>query len=202
MLVRFFVSILCFVFLAQSSFAQADVGLRIQVMQGNEARNVVEQIPAVPVTVRVTDRNNRPIPGATVVFASPETGPSGDFANGLTTISTVTDENGLAVAREFRPNDVEGSYQIRVRAEYLGENAATTIRQTNASAKKSKGKLIAIMAAAGAAGIAGAAFAGRGGSGGSSGNPSSGTAPTPSTPVPSSSTPTITFGGSSVGGPK
>jgi hypothetical protein len=193
-----FVSFLCLLLVTQSSFAaQADVGLRIQVMQGDDARNVVEQIPAIPITVRVTDRNNRPIPGATVVFTSPETGASGDFANGLTTFSAVSDESGTAVAREYRPNDISGTYQIRVRAEYLGEVAATMVRQTNIVAKKSMGKLIAIMAVAGAAGVAGAALAARGGNNGSS--PSSN--PT-GNPGSSSSTPTISFGGSTVGGPK
>jgi hypothetical protein len=195
---RLFVSFLCLLLVTQSSFAaQADVGLRIQVMQGDDARNVVEQIPAIPITVRVTDRNNRPIPGATVVFTSPETGASGDFANGLTTFSAVSDESGTAVAREYRPNDISGTYQIRVRAEYLGEVAATMVRQTNIVAKKSMGKLIAIMAVAGAAGVAGAALAARGGNNGSS--PSSN--PT-GNPGSSSSTPTISFGGSTVGGPK
>jgi hypothetical protein len=194
MLCRLFVSTLCVIFVAQSSFAAQDgVGLRIQVMQGGDAQNVLEQIPATPISVRITDRNNRPITGATVVFTCPESGASGDFANGLTSFSTITDESGLAVAREYRPNDIAGTYQIRVRAEYLGEAATIAIRQTNIAAKKSMGKLIVIMAAAGAAGIAGAAFAARGGSSAPSSNPGTGTP---------SNTPTISFGGSSVGGPK
>src|SRR5262249_55241924 len=157
---RWFVGIVCLQFLAQSLLAaQSETGLRVQVVEGNEAQNVVEQIPATPITVRVTDRNNRAIAGATVVFTTPDKGASGDFANGLNRLSTITDENGLAVAREYRPNNIEGSYQIQVQADYLGVSAATTIRQTNVAPKRSLGKIIVIMAAAGVAGAAGAALA-------------------------------------------
>jgi hypothetical protein len=195
MFCRFTIVALCVLLVAQSLFAsQEAVGLRIQVVQGEDARNVLEQIPANPITVRVTDRNNRPIPGASVTFTSPTSGPSGDFVNGLTNFTTMTDENGTAVAREYRPNDVAGAYQIRVRAEYLGEIATTSIHQTNGATKKSTGKLIAIVAVAGIAGVAGAAFAARGG--GSSSSPTTPTSPN------SPSVPTISFGGATVSGPK
>jgi len=167
--------------------------LRIQIVQGNNAQNIREQIPANPITIRVIDRNNRPLQGATVVFTAPPEGPSGDFASGLNTFQTITDEDGVARAPEYRPNDISGSYQINVQVDYLGELTATTIRQTNVGAKKSLGKIIVILAAAGAAGVAGTALANR-----SSGK-SSGTAANPSA-TPGGTIPTITFGGSSVTG--
>ncbi len=178
----------------QTAWAQSTEGLRVQVVEGSGAQNIVEQIPATPLSVRVVDRNNRPVRGATVVFTSPSAGPSGDFANGQNVLSTLTDEEGIALAPQYRPNDVLGSYEIRVRADYLGQNASNSIRQTNVAQKKSLGKIIAIMAVAGAAGAAGAALAARKGAGGAA-SPS-----TSPTPVPGGG-PTITFGGSSVAGP-
>ena len=187
----------CLFGFVQSVLAAQQVGLRVQVVQGEGAKNLIEQVPALPLTVRVVDRTNRPIQGAMVVFTSPTSGASGDFENGMNTFSTITDEDGVAVAREFRPNDVEGSYQIRVRVEHLGETAVTTIHQTNIGAKKSIGKIIAIMAVAGAAGVAGAAFAAKGGGGSSQ----SSTPPPGPGSTPSGGT-TITFGTSTVGAPR
>jgi hypothetical protein len=188
----------CLSVFVQSAFAAPpQVGLRIQVVAGDGVKNIVEQIPAVPITVRVVDRNNRPVQGATVVFTTPNSGPSGDFENGLNSFTTITDEEGLAAAHEFRPNDIEGPYQIRVRAQHMDEIAAATIRQTNIGARKSLGKIIAIMAVAGVAGAAGAALAARGG-----GNASPNSPPPQGSPVPPASIPTISFGGSTVTGPR
>jgi hypothetical protein len=189
------VGALCLWFAAQSALTgQSNVGLRAQILQGNDARNVMEQIPAIPITVRVSDRNNRGVQGATVVFTTPENGPSGDFANGLNTLRTITNEDGIAVATEYRPNEIPGSYQIRVQIDYLGEGATLAIRQTNLAPKKSLGKLIVILAVAGAAGAAGTALATRTGKSGT--NPSN-----PASPGSTAgSIPTITFGGSSVTG--
>jgi hypothetical protein len=193
---RLFVSTFCFLFVAGSvASAQSQAGLRIQIVQGDRARNVVEQIPPTPITVRMTDRENRPINGVTVVFTTPVTGPSGDF-DGLNSFQTMSDENGLAVAREYHPNNIEGPYQMRVQAEYLGEVAVATIQQMNVEGKRSLKKIIAIAGVAGAVGAAGAALAGRSGGG-------SPTSPKPSNPTPLGPTvPTISFGGSAVTGPK
>jgi hypothetical protein len=193
---QFLVGAMCLWLAAQSTLAgQSNAGLRVQIIRGNDAQNLVEQIPATPITIRVIDRNNRAVQGATVVFITPENGPSGDFANGLNTLRTITDEDGLAVAREYRPNEIPGRYQIRVQIDYLGESTAVTIRQTNLVPKKSLGKVILILAVAGAAGAAGTALATRS-SGKSATNPSS-----PSSPGSTgASIPTITFGGSSVTG--
>jgi hypothetical protein len=191
-----FVGLVCVSLAAQPALAgQSDLGLRIQIVQGNNAQNVLEQIPPNPIVIRVIDRNNRPVVGATVVFTAPETGPSGDFASGLNRFPTITDEDGVARAPEYRPNDVPGTYQIQVQVDYLGAVAAASIRQTNLASKKSIGKVIVILVAAGVAGAAGTALAGR------SGNKSSATPGNSSTPTaPGATIPTITFGGSSVTG--
>ena len=168
---------------------QSGAGLRIQIIQGNDAQNILEQIPANPIAIRVINQNSQPIQGANVVFTAPEKGPSGDFATGLNSFQTLTDEQGIARATEYRPNDISGTYQIRVQVDYLGEITAALIRQTNVGPKRSLGKVIVILAAAGAAGVAGTALAGR------SSNKNSGTPTSPAATIP-----TITFGGSSVTG--
>jgi hypothetical protein len=182
---RFVASFVCLVFIAQFALAQSAIGLRLQIVQGDRSQNVIGRSAAVPITVRVTDRNNRPVSGATVVLTAPDKGASGDF-DGQNSFRLMTNEEGLAVVRNYRPNRVEGRYPILVQAEYLGELATGIMVQTNAVAKKSHGKMIAIAAAAG--GAVGIAMAARGGG---STNPS-----TPST------LPTISFGGASVTGPK
>jgi hypothetical protein len=183
---RFVASCACLVFIAQFALAQSAIGLRLQIVQGDRSENIIGRSAAVAISVRVTDRNNRPISGATVVLTAPDKGASGDF-DGQNSFRTMTNEEGVAVVRNYRPNRVEGRYPILVQAEYLGELATGIMVQTNAVAKKSHGKMIAIAAAAG--GAVGIAMAARGGGG--STNPS-----TPST------LPTISFGGASVTGPK
>jgi hypothetical protein len=187
--------ITCLLVVAQSLAAgQSGLGLRAIVVQGNGARNIIEQIPPTPLIVRVVDRNDRPVPGATVVFSAPEAGPSGDFANGMGSLTTLTDENGLAAAPHFAPNASEGAYQIAVRAQYLDEVALTRIAQTNVAPKKSFAKMIVILAAAGGAAAGAAVLAGRS----SSGSPAS----APSAPASPVTTPAISFGGATVGTPR
>ena len=183
---RFIATLLCLVFIPQFAVAQSAIGLRLQIVQGDRSQNVIGRSAAVPITVRVTDRNNRPVNGATVVLTAPDKGASGDF-DGQNSFRLMTNEEGLAVVRNYRPNRVEGRYPVLVQAEYLGELATGIMVQTNAVGKKSHGKMIAIAAAAG--GAVGIAMAARGGGGS-----------TPSTPV---TLPTISFGGGpTVTGPK
>jgi hypothetical protein len=126
------------------------------VVAGDNARNVIQQIPPDPLIVRVEDNERIPVPGATVTFSAPPAGASGQFADGSTMITVVTDMAGIARVEGFHPNAIAGSYQILVRAQYQGETALAALRQTNIEARGGHGKLIAILSIAGAA--AGAAF--------------------------------------------
>lgn len=177
---------LCQLLLLQTAFGQAQAGgqrnLRIVVTQGDAARNVVQQIPARPLLIRVEDGTGNPVAGVTVVFTAPSVGPSGEFADDSRTVRVMTGPDGLASAGVFHPNANTGSYQIRVTAELQGEMASAVISQTNIAEKKGRGKLIAALAIAAAA--AGAAIAYSRKNGGSS------------------DTPTITFGGAAVGAPR
>jgi len=179
-------AVVCQLLALQTGFSTAfagQQGLRITIVSGEGARNVAQQIAAKPIIVRVDDGKGNLVEGATVVFTSPDNGPSGEFANDSRTFSVLTGRDGTANAGLYHPNEIQGSYHIQVRAEFQGRNASTIISQTNAAQGKGHKKLLAVIALAGAA--AAATIAAR--SGGSSSSPS---------------TPTITFGGTAVGAPK
>jgi len=175
--------LLQFVFVQQST-AQTS-GLRIDVLEGSDAKNVVQQIAPKAIIVRVQDSNNRPVVGATIVFTAPQVGPSGDFENDARTIRILTGQDGRAAAGPYHPNSITGSYQIRVTADLQGVTGAVAIPQTNVGEKKGHGKLWATIAIGAAVGAAAFAFKGK----------DSGSSTTPTGP-------TITFGGSAVGAPK
>ena len=164
---------------------EGQLGLKIVVVEGANAKNTTQEIPIRPLTVRVETINNQPVPNAAVAFTAPESGPSGEFANDSRFFSVMTNEDGLATARGYHPNAITGTYSIRVRATWQGESATADISQSNlAPGHSGLGKRIAIIAIAGAA--AGAVIAARGHSSSSS----------------NSNAPTITFGGGAVGAPR
>ena len=114
---RSLVVVLCQFLVLQTVFAR-QAGIRIVVVRGDKAKNVIQQIPPESLTVRVEDQNRRPVAGATVVFTAPNAGPSGEFATGSPSFSATTNQDGLAVADGFHPNAVAGAYQIQLRAEF------------------------------------------------------------------------------------
>src|SRR6187455_3336758 len=123
--------------------------LRIVVIEGEGAVNIIQQKTAVRPLVEIRDRNNVPVSGATVTFAV--NGQPAAFANGATTMTVTTNAQGQAAAAGFnavRP----GAVQIQVSAAHQGQTAAAMISQTN----------FATAAAATAAGVAAGAAAGGG----------------------------------------
>src|SRR5437762_1776558 len=99
-------AVLCQLLILQSGFAQQatpQTALKIFVVQGEGARNLVQQIPPQPLVVRV-ENERRPVAGATVTFTAPMAGPSGQFTNGSTTLTVTTDSGGLALVDGFHPN--------------------------------------------------------------------------------------------------
>ena len=186
--------LICLFIAVASAVAQENGGLKVAVVRGSGTQNVVSQ-PSRPIAVRVTDRNDRPVAGATVVFTAPSSGAGGDFANGTNPVIVFTDSQGLAGAPQYRANSTVGAYQIQVRAAYMSQVASVPIEQTNIVAQKSHK---AILFAALAGGAAAVAFAAKGGGGGS--EPSS--SPTPPTTPTTPTLPTIVLTGSSVSGPR
>jgi hypothetical protein len=96
----------------------------------------------------------------------------------------LTGSDGRASAGPYHPNSITGSYQIRITTDFQGQTGSITVPQTNIAERRGHGKLLATIAIGAA--VAGAALAFKGKDSGSS----------------TSTTPTITFGGSAVGAPK
>jgi hypothetical protein len=124
--------------------------LRIVVLEGEGAVNIIQQKTAVAPVVEVRDRNDQPVAGAIVRFAIR----SGRATfSGARTLSVTTDAGGRAVAAGFAPTST-GGLQIGATAAFQGQTAAITIAQTT------------VTTAAQAAAASSAAGASAGGGGG------------------------------------
>ncbi len=106
-----------------------NAGLKIVVIEGEGAVNIIQQKTAVAPVVEVRDRNNLPVPGVTVTF-SIGGGNSAAFAGGAQTLTVTTNAAGRAAAAAMNPLG-GGSFQIQVSAAFQGQTAAATIAQTN-----------------------------------------------------------------------
>jgi hypothetical protein len=133
-----------------------NANLKIVVVAGEGAVNIIQQKTAVAPIVEIRDRNDLPVSGATVTF-SLGGGNSAAFAGGAQTVTVTTNAAGRAAVAALNPIG-GGSFQIQVSAAFQGQTAAATIAQTNV--------LTAVEAAAQAAGASGA--------GGSSGGAAAG----------------------------
>jgi hypothetical protein len=135
---------------------------RIEVVEGDGAINNIRLHRAKEPVVRVLDSTGQPLPDVAVTFLLPESGASGMFADGHTSLTAMTDTNGQAVGRGLRPNNSAGQFQIRVTTSYQGEAATAIVTQTNAEpvqAGVSSSKKILIVVLLGGAAAAGAAVA-------------------------------------------
>lgn len=133
--------------------------LRIVVVEGEDAVNIVQQKTAVRPLVEVRDRNNVPVPGATVTFTVAGGQPAA-FAGGAQTMTVTTNATGQAAATGFNATGA-GTVTIQVQAAHQGQIASTAITQTNfltAAAATAAG--VAATTAGAAAGSTGGAGAG------------------------------------------
>jgi hypothetical protein len=108
--------------------AQPDTGLRIVVLEGEDAVNIIQQKTAVAPIVEIRDRNGLPVGGVAVTFAIAS--PNAVFAGGLQQLTVVTNAAGRAAVSGLSPM-TSGAYQINVAAAFQGQTAAATITQTN-----------------------------------------------------------------------
>jgi hypothetical protein len=131
--------------------SQAGSALRIVVIEGEDAVNIIQQKTAVAPVIEVRDRNDQPVAGAIVNFAIR----SGRATfGGARTLSVTTNAAGRAIAAGFTPTG-SGALQISATAAFQGQTAAAvTIAQTT------------VQTAAQAAAVGGASSAGAGGSNG------------------------------------
>ena len=108
-------------------------GLRIMILSGEGALNNIEARTAREPIVEVEDQNHKPVAGAVVLFTihGGKNGAGGSFQNGSTTLSTVTNAAGIAMATGFQPNSNSGAWQVTVTASYGSLTASTVINEIN-----------------------------------------------------------------------
>jgi len=116
--------------------------LKIVVLEGEDAVNIIDKKTAVKPTVEVRDQNDLPVSGASVVFLIQGGRNSATFAEGLRQVTLTTNSLGRATVSELTPLG-KGAFQIQVRAMFQGQTATATIHQANfatAAAAQAAGK--------------------------------------------------------------
>ena len=112
--------------------ALADDTLKVIIVDGDEAANIVaERIAAEPV-VEVRDREDRRVANAVVRFLIRRTARNRlatVFRNGQSEVRTLTDASGRASVN-LSPVEA-GSFEIEVEASYQGQTGKAVIRHTN-----------------------------------------------------------------------
>ena len=104
--------------------------LQIVILAGDDAMNNIRQRTAREAIVRVEDENHRPVAGVAITASLPNHGAGGEFVGGGKIFTGTTKDNGQLIFR-FRPNKVEGRFQIRLHASFNGKGVAAVISQTN-----------------------------------------------------------------------
>jgi hypothetical protein len=104
-----------------------NAALKIVVIAGEDAVNIVQQKTATAPVVEVRDRNDQPVAGVIVRFAIRNGRATFD---GARTLSVTTNALGRATAAGLTPTGT-GTIQIGASAAFQGQTAAVTIAQTN-----------------------------------------------------------------------
>jgi hypothetical protein len=130
--------------------------LKVVVIEGEDAVNIIQQKTAVAPVVEVRDRNNLPVSGVAVTFSI---GGQGATFGGASTLTVVTNAAGQATAAGLTPT-ATGALQISATATFQGQTAVATIVQSN---------VMTAAEVAGAGGAAGGSSAGGGGGAGAGG---------------------------------
>ena len=147
---------------AAQTTAVKSAGLRIVVVAGEDAVNILQQKTAVAPIIEVRDRNDQPVAGAVVNFAI--RGGRATFG-GARTISVTTNVAGRAAAAGFTPT-ASGAVQISASAAFQGQTAAITIAQTNVMTAAQAAAVSSATSSGGAASGTGAGTGAGSGSGG------------------------------------
>src|SRR5262245_37985852 len=106
--------------------AQA-AALKIVVVEGEGAVNIIQQKTAVAPVIEVRDRNDQPVSGVVVRFAIQKGKASFD---GVRTLTTTTNALGRATATGLTPTG-SGALQIGTSVAFQGQTAVATIAQVN-----------------------------------------------------------------------
>jgi hypothetical protein len=159
-----FVSLLAVFILADAQPSSQSAALRIVVIEGEDAINVIQQKTAVAPVIEVRDRNNLPVSGVAVTFS---VGGQGASFGGLSTLTVTTNAAGQAAAVGLTPT-AAGAIQINATALVQGQALTATITQTNVLTA-AQAASAASASAGGASGTAGSGGTTAGATGGAAG---------------------------------
>ncbi len=109
-------------------------GLKISIIEGDNAIVNVRQRVSREAIVQVEDENHKPVGGALVTLISPHDGASASFGNGAKSITLTTDDQGRIRVKNITPNQVAGQFQIRIVASKNGLRGTAVLNGTNVAA--------------------------------------------------------------------
>jgi hypothetical protein len=138
--------------------------LKIVVLEGEGAVNIIQQKTAVRPLIEVRDRNNLPVAGASVTFTIGGGAPGAAFAGGAQTITVTTNAAGQAAASGLNAVS-SGAFKIEVHAAFQGQVATAAISQTNFASAAAAGQAAAGAGSGSTAGVSGGATGAAGGGG-------------------------------------
>ncbi len=169
--------------------------LNLRVVEGEGSVYAAGSRATRGITIEITDEFARPVPGASVSFMLPESGPSGVFAGGKRTEVAVTNPEGKASVWGMQWNKSPGTVEIRITA-LKGSVRAGTVSTQYISDKlpessgfkaSHKRRYLMIGAAVAGAAVLGLAL-------GASGSSDTAAAPAAVVAPPSIGNPTVTIG--------
>jgi hypothetical protein len=105
--------------------------LNVRVLAGNNEMNDLERRVMAPLVVQVTDRDQRPVDTAEVVFRFPVSGPGAAFTGGKTSVTVRTNSDGQASALNWMANGQVGKFQVHVNATYGNQVGEATLTMIN-----------------------------------------------------------------------
>src|SRR5688572_8191063 len=88
--------------------------MNVVVVDGEAVIHNVRGKKATDVVVLVRDGNRKPMPRVNVTFSLPSEGAGATFPNNAKTLTVQTSEDGYAVARGLRSNNIPGPFRIEV----------------------------------------------------------------------------------------
>jgi len=110
--------------------------LKVIVVDGDEAANIVEEKIAAEPVIEVRDQEDRRVVGAVVRFQIRRTAIGNRvpalFAGGRAEVRTLTDGAGRAATSPLTPLEA-GRFEIEIQVSHQGRSATATIRHTNFS---------------------------------------------------------------------
>lgn len=150
----------------QANISSDPAILQVRVLEGDGAVYSIGSRATRGVTVQVADETGKPVPGATLSFRLPDSGPGGIFASGARAEIVTTRGDGRAGVWGMQWNRTPGAFEIRITAVKGETRAGTVCRQYLTDAADSGARTARIGPKGGhkwvwvALGIAGAAAAG------------------------------------------